>query len=226
MLEAGRRTQVPGGRTQEVGGRKFTSKRKGRRMGARLVPIRDRHVHKPLSYVLVAFDVAVADLIVAIGLDIRLTLAEVFFSVVQSILGLAVSLLHFAFGLLAKALKLLLFVIGHFTKFLLRLTADIFHLAFDLVAVHCTPPMKVPELTPCTLNCRASSAQQLEDQSYDGEHQQQVNKSTKRIAAHHPDQPKNQQNHENRPKHSAPPMLREVSAHIGCIVELRGWVES
>src|SRR4051812_9699556 len=144
MLEAGRRTQVPGGRTQEVGGRKFTSKRKGRRTGARLVPIRDRHVHKPLSYVLVAFDVAIADLVVAIGLDIRLTLAEVFFSVVQSIFALAVSLLHFAFSLLAKALDLLLFVVGPFAEFLLCFAADILHLAFDLVAVHCTPPMKVP----------------------------------------------------------------------------------
>jgi hypothetical protein len=35
-----------------------------------------------------------------------------------------------------------------------------------------------------------------------------VNKATQRIAADHPYQPENQQNHKNRPKHPAPPPFR------------------
>lgn len=42
---------------------------------------------------------------------------------------------------------------------------------------------------------------QLDYQHHQGDQQQQVNEASKRVAAHHAYKPKNQQNHENCPKH-------------------------
>src|SRR3954468_1133811 len=62
--------------------------------------------------------------------------------------------------------------------------------------------MFTPPFNFFDLNCCSASSYQLENQCHNGQNQQQVNEPPKCVAAHDTDQPKNQQNHENRPKHS------------------------
>lgn len=47
----------------------------------------------------------------------------------------------------------------------------------------------------------STSRDQLQDQHDDRRYQQQVNESTQRVAAHQANEPQNQEDHEDRPKH-------------------------
>src|SRR5438874_2538115 len=90
-----------------------------------------RLVHQWLCGVLI--NVGVADLFVAVGLNIRLTMAELLFGVSHRILCFAVSFLYFTFGLLAHPFQLLFLAIGRLAEFLLRLSDDVLQFAFNLV---------------------------------------------------------------------------------------------
>jgi hypothetical protein len=58
---------------------------------------------------------------------------------------------------------------------------------------------------------RSTSTNQLEDQRDDGQHQQNVNKSTKRIAANNAEQPQYKQNYKDCPKHFSSPSLTKFA---------------
>jgi hypothetical protein len=47
----------------------------------------------------------------------------------------------------------------------------------------------------------------LNDKKYQGDHQQQVNEAAKRVACYQPEQPKNQQDNQNSPKHFILPSM-------------------
>src|SRR3954468_22015013 len=84
-----------------------------------------------LRCVLVLFDIVVADLVVAIRLNVGTIAAEVISDILAGILHIirdvaagifhvAEGVLNFAFSLFARALGFLFFVAGHFAELLLR----------------------------------------------------------------------------------------------------------
>src|SRR5438874_2143999 len=86
-----------------------------------------RLVHQWLGGVLI--NVGVADLLVTVGLDIRLAMSEFLFCIAHRILRFAVSFFYFAFGLLAHTFQLLFFAIGRLPEFLLRFSGDVLQFA-------------------------------------------------------------------------------------------------
>jgi hypothetical protein len=54
------------------------------------------------------------------------------------------------------------------------------------------------------LNGGSPPCEQLEDERYESKHQQKVNKSTQRVAAHNANQPEHQQDYKQGPKHLGP----------------------
>jgi len=166
MLEAGRRTQE-----------QLRAKSNGRPKAPVFIG-----VAKTLRGVLVLFDVSVADLFVTVGLDVGLAFAEAFFCIANRILSLAVGFLHLALDLLAHTFEFLLFVASDFAEFLLRLTGDVFHFAFDLVAVHSRSPFESPAATRELYRC-PSTREQLEYQSHNSQHQKQMDEAAQGVAA-------------------------------------------
>ena|SRR6266702_4479623 len=63
-----------------------------------------------------------------------------------------------------------------------------------------TSPAMVPRKPPIS-KCGSSAGDQLQNQHYDSCYQQQVDKPSQRITAHQSDQPQNEQDYEDGPKH-------------------------
>jgi hypothetical protein len=61
------------------------------------------------------------------------------------------------------------------------------------------------------LDDSSAAGQQVNHQHYDSEHQQQVDEATHRVTRYQSNQPQNQQNHKNRPKHFVYLLEREFA---------------
>jgi len=62
----------------------------------------------------------------------------------------------------------------------------------------------------------AATAHQIDDQEDYGEHQQEVYEAAERVAAHHAEQPKYEQYHEDGPEHNILLQVGFVSPRSGC----------
>src|SRR5450830_1152500 len=60
----------------------------------------------------------------------------------------------------------------------------------------------------------ASAVDQSDDEQHERDHEQHVDEVAKRVAAHYPEKPQNQQNHRNRKKHHS--LLAPTREHGAC----------
>jgi len=71
------------------------------------------------------------------------------------------------------------------------------------------------------LDSRSSSGYELEDQSDQSQHKQNVNKTTHGVAANNTQQPQNKQHYEDCPKHMSSPLKFRSRHKVG---RVSGWV--
>jgi hypothetical protein len=68
----------------------------------------------------------------------------------------------------------------------------------------------------------SATCKKLDQEYYHGHHQENVDKSAQRVRAHESQQPQNQQNHKNRPKHVLTSLVIETNPGLMTLLLIHG----
>jgi hypothetical protein len=131
-------------------------------------------------------------------------------------------ILDLAFGLLHGTLRLSVGVSGPFTDLTFDATGDVFHFPFGTIFIHDSLRLMQGQVRPwfrtrlpCPSNHRTSALNHADQDNDDGDDEQDVNEPSQRVGADHSQQPKDQKQYCNCPKHRSGPPNRRVTAVRG-----------